>query len=96
MINYVKMKNKDELQKYKLYSEINNKNSYKQRANIMQVIKKNELNSLNFNPMKYKRKLLNIQNPKRELIKNKEIQKTTYTKKDPSKIFGPYNRYIFN
>ena len=94
MINYVKKKNKDELQKYKLYSEINNKNSYKQRANIMQVIKKNELNSLNFNPMKYKRKLLNIQNPKRELIKNKEIQKTSYTKQDPSKFFGPYNRYI--
>ena len=94
MINYVKKKNKDELQKYKLYSEINNKNSYKQRANIMQVFKKNELNSLNIEPMKYKRKLLNIKNPKRELIKNKEIQKTTYTKKDPSKFFGPYNRYI--
>ena len=94
MINYVKKKNKDELQKYKLYSEINNKNRYKQRANIMQVFKKNELNSLNIEPMKYKRKLLNIKNPKRELIKNKEIQKTSYTKQAPSKFFGPYNRYI--
>ena len=88
------MKNKDEFQKYKLFTDTNNKYSYKQRANIMQVIKKNELKALNFDPMKYKRKLLNIQNPKKELAQNKEIQKITYTKKDPFRFFGPYNRSI--
>ena len=88
------MKNKDEFQKYKLFTDTNNKYSYKQRANIMQVIKKNELKALNFDPMKYKRKLLNIQNTKKELAQNKEIQKITYTKKDPFRFFGPYNRSI--
>ena len=88
------MKNKDEFQKYKLFTDTNNKYSYKQRANIMQVIKKNELKALNFDAMKYKRKLLNIQNPKKELAQNKEIQKITYTKKDPFRFFGPYNRSI--
>ena len=88
------MKNKDEFQKYKLFTDTNNKYSYKQRANIMQVINKNELKALNFDPMKYKRKLLNIQNPKKELAQNKEIQKITYTKKDPFRFFGPYNRSI--
>ena len=44
--------------------------------------------------MKYKRKLLNIQNPKKELAQNKEIQKITYTKKDPFRFFGTYNRSI--
>ena len=88
------MKNKDEFQKYKLFTDTNNKYSYKQRANIMQVIKKNELKALNFDPMKYKRKLLNIQNPKKELAQNKEIQKITYTKKEPFRFFGPYNRSI--
>ena len=94
MINYAKMKNKDEFQKYKLFTDTNNKYSYKQRANIMQVINKNELKALNFDPMKYKRKLLNIQNTKKELAQNKEIQKITYTKKDPFRFFGPYNRSI--
>ena len=88
------MKNKDEFQKYKLFTDTNNKYSYKQRANIMQVIKKNELKALNFDPMKYKRKLLNIQNTKKELAQNKEIQKITYTKKEPFRFFGPYNRSI--
>ena len=88
------MKNKDEFQKYKLFTDTNNKYSYKQRANIMQVIKKNELKALNFDAMKYKRKLLNIQNTKKELAQNKEIQKITYTKKDPFRFFGPYNRSI--
>ena len=60
----------------------------------MQVIKKNELKALNFDPMKYKRKLLNIQNTKKELAQNKEIQKITYTKKEPFRFFGPYNRAI--
>ena len=60
----------------------------------MQVIKKNELKALNFDPMKYKRKLLNIQNTKKELAQNKEIQKITYTKKEPFRFFGPYNRSI--
>ena len=88
------MKNKDEFQKYKLFTEINNKYSYKQKANKIQVIKKSELNALNFDPLKYKRKLLNIQNPKKELIKNHEIKKIIYTKKEPFRFFGPYNRTI--
>ena len=88
------MKNKDEFQRFKLTTEINNKNNYKKRSNIMQVIKKNELNALNFDPMKYKRKLLNIQNQKKELTKTQEIKKITYTKKDPFRFFGPYNRSI--
>ena len=88
------MKNKDEFQKYKLFTEINNKYSYKQKANKIQVIKKSELNALNFDPLKYKRKLLNIQNPKKELIKDQEIKRIIYTKKDPFRFFGPYNRTI--
>ena len=90
------MKNKDEFQKCKLFTNTNNKYSYKQRANIMQVIKKNELKALNFDAMKYKRKLLNIQNPKKELAQNKEIQKITYTKKDPFRFFGTYNSQLFS
>ena len=88
------MKNKDEFQKYKLFTEINNKYSYKQKTNKIQVIKKSELNALNFDPLKYKRKLLNIQNPKKELIKDQEIKRIIYTKKDQFRFFGPYNRTI--
>ena len=74
MINYVKKKRKEEFPKNKLNIETNN-NNYKQRANLMQVIKKRELNTSNFDPMKYRRKLMNTQIPKKEIAKNIEPQK---------------------
>ena len=95
MINYVKKKKKDEFPKNKLNIETNNNNNYKQRANLMQVIKKRELNTSNFDPMKYRRKLMNTQIPKKEIAKNIEPQKKiNYTKKNPYQFFGPYNRLI--
>ena len=95
MINYVKKKKKDEFPKNKLNIETNNNNNYKQRTNLIQVIKKRELNTSNFDPMKYKRKLMNTQIPKKEIAKNIEPQKKiNYTKKNPYQFFGPYNRLI--
>ena len=93
-MNNVKMKNKDEISKSKL---INNENNSKinslNKSNIIQVIKTKELNLSNFDPMKYKKALLNKQNPKK-IIKAKDIKKGPYFKRNTFQFFGPYNKLI--
>ena len=94
MNNNVKMKNKDEIFRYtKLNNKTNNMHNHAQKSNIIQIIKKREINLSNFDPIKYKRALLNMQNPKK-VLKNKETKKVPYTKKNVNHFFGPYNRLI--
>ena len=93
MNNNVKMKNKDELLKNKLNIETNNKPIHNNKSNVIQIIKNREMNISNFDPIKYKRSLLNMQNPKK-VVKNKEIKKGPYIKKNTFHFFGPYNKLI--
>ena len=94
MNNYVKMKNKDDIFRYtKLSNQINNKHNHAKKSNLIQIIKKKEINLSNFDPIKYKRALLSMQNPKK-VLKNKETKKIPYTKKNVYHFFGPYNRLI--
>ena len=94
MNNNVKMKNRDEIYRFtKLNNKTNNKHNHAKKSNIIQIIKKREINLSNFDPIKYKRALLNMQNPKK-VSKNKETKKVPYTKKNVYHFFGPYNRLI--
>ena len=94
MNNNVKIKNKDDIFRYtKLSNQINNKHNHAKKSNLIQIIKKKEINLSNFDPIKYKRALLNMQNPKK-VSKNKETKKVPYTKKNVYHFFGPYNRLI--
>jgi hypothetical protein len=86
MIN--KTKNRENLSTLKLNS---NKPSSFNKQNIYQVIKKKEINLSNFDPIKYKKSLLNLQNPKKKL---NNLKKGPYTKKATYQFLGPYNRLI--
>ena len=94
MINNATLKNKDELIKNKLSIEQNNnKINYIKKPNIIQVIKKKEINISDFDPMKHKRALLNLQNPKK-VVNKKDSRKEPLIKKNVFHFFGPYNRLI--
>ena len=94
MFNSVKMKSKEEsFQPKLLNTEPNNKNNNMHKPHIIQVLKKREINLSNFDPIKYRRALLNAQLPKK-LIKNKEQKKQPYIKKNNYRYFGPYNKLI--
>lgn len=82
MINNATLKNKDELIKNKLSIEQNNnKINYIKKPNIIQVIKKKEINISDFDPMKHKRALLNLQNPKK-VVNKKDSRKEPLIKKN--------------
>ena len=90
MINNLNIKNKDDFFGTKLIKMINNeknvKKNYLFKQNIFQIIKKNEINISNFDPIKYKRSLLNLQNPKK-VLENKNNKKGDFN------FCEPYNRY---
>ena len=92
MINNLSIKNKDDFFGTKLNNEKNVKKNYLFKQNIFQIIKKNEINISNFDPIKYKRSLLNLQNPKK-VLENKNNKKCSNIKKNDFNFFGPYNRY---
>ena len=92
MINNLNIKNKDDFFGTKLNNEKNDKKNYLFKQNIFQKIKKNEINISNFDPIKYKRSLLNLQNPKK-VLENKKNKKCAYIKKNDFNFCGPYNRY---
>ena len=94
MFNNVKMKSKEEsFQSKLLNTDPNNKNNNTHKPHIIQVLKKREINLSNFDPIKYRRALLNAQIPKK-VIKNKEQKKQPYIKKNNYRYFGPYNKLI--
>ena len=94
MFNNDKMKIKVESFNSKLLNtEPNNKKNNINKPHIIQVLKKREINLSNFDPMKYRRALLNAQIPKK-VIKNKEQKKQPYIKKNNYRYFGPYNKLI--
>ena len=92
MINNLNIKNKDDFFGTKLNNEKNDKKNYLFKQNIFQKIKKNEINISNFDPIKYKRSLLNLQNPKK-VLENKNNKKCSNIKKNDFNFCGPYNRY---
>ena len=72
-------------------NRINDGNNCLHKQNKIQKIKKNQINLSNFDPIKYKRALLNLQSPIKYLQNKKN--KNGHIKKNTFNSFGPYNRY---